>query len=111
MAWSFHDILIRLLNLFLGLVSFFLIIRFALRLLAANPATPFVSWVYDVSGTLMSPFRGIFTNPTVPTVNGQAVFDIVALVTFLFYALLVYFLIALIDAVTPEAEGEKPRKR
>lgn len=102
MTWTYHDILVRLLNLFLGVVGFFLILRFLFRLLSANSSTPFVSWIYDVSGTLMSPFRGIFTNPTVPTVSGQAVFDIVALVAFVFYSLLVYFLIALVDSVTIE---------
>lgn len=106
MIWSFHDTLVRLLNLFLAIVGFFLILRFVLRLLSANPATPFVAWIYDVSSTLMSPFRGIFVNPTVPTINGQAVFDIVALVAFIFYSLLIYFLIALVEAVTPDVSGK-----
>lgn len=109
MTWTYHDILVRLLNLFLGIVGFFLVLRILFRLLSANSATPFVAWIYDVSGILMSPFRGIFINPTVPTVSGQAIFDIVALVAFVFYSLLVYFLIALVDAVTPRIE-EKARR-
>lgn len=109
MIWSLHNIIERLLDLFLGVVGFFLILRIILRLLSANSATPLVAWVYDVSGTLMSPFRGIFVNPTVPSVQGQAVFDIVALVAFIFYALLVYFLAALVDAVTPRIE-ERARR-
>lgn len=110
MTWTYHDILIRILNLFLAVVGFFLLLRFLFRLLSANSSAPFVAMIYDVSATLMSPFRGIFVNPTVPSVTGggQAVFDIVALVSFIFYALLVYFLAALVDAVTPELE--EPRR-
>lgn len=111
MTWSLHDIVVRLLNLFLAIVGFFLILRILLRLLSANPGTPFVGWVYDISLTLMSPFRGIFVNPVVSTVTGQqAVFDIVALVAFIFYSLLVYFLIALVDSVTPTAEEDHSRR-
>lgn len=104
MKWNYHDILVKLLNLFFAVVGFFLLLRFVFKLLSANFATPFVSWVYDVSATLMSPFRGIFVNPVVPSVRGEAIFDIVSLVAFIFYALLVYFLIALVDTVTPEIE-------
>lgn len=97
MSFSLHNTLVQLLQLFLAVVTFFLGLRFIFRLLAANSGTPFVSWVYDVSGTLISPFRGIFVNPVV---DGRSVFDIVTLVALLFYALLVYFLTALVDAVT-----------
>ncbi|HKC14355.1 MAG TPA: YggT family protein [Patescibacteria group bacterium] len=110
MTWSFHDALIRVLNLFLAVVSFFLVLRFILRLLSANPSTPFVAWIYDVSNTLMSPFRGIFANPVVPSVNGQAVFDIVAIVALLFYSLLIYFLIALVDTATPDVVVHERRR-
>lgn len=104
MTWTFHDIIVRLLNLFLGIVEFFLLFRFVFKLLSANASTSFVAWIYDVSATLMSPFRGIFVNPIVPSFRGQATFDIVTLVAFIFYALLVYFFIALVDTVTPELE-------
>lgn len=111
MTWIFHDFLVKLLNLFLAIVGFFLLLRFLFRLLSANSATPFVAWIYDISSTLMSPFRGIFPNPTVPTAQGTAIFDVVALVAFIAYALLVYLLIALIDAVPPEPEIQEPRRR
>lgn len=110
MTWNYHDILVRVLNLFLAVVGFFLLLRFIFRLLSANAGTPFVALVYDVSTTLMSPFRGIFVNPVVPGVNGQAIFDIVAVVAFVFYALLVYFLMALIDAVTPDPDELRRRR-
>lgn len=111
MVWNFHDILIRLLNLFLAIVSFFLILRFIFRLLSANASTPFVAWIYDVSGILMSPFRGIFINPIVSSINGQAVFDIVSIIALIFYALLIYFLISLVDAVTPDVIHEHKDRR
>ena len=97
MSFSFHNILVQLLQFFLAVVTFFLGLRFIFRLLAANSSTPFVSWVNGVSDTLISPFRGIFINPVV---EGGSVFDIVSLIALLFYTLLIYFLIALVDAVT-----------
>lgn len=73
-------------NIVMGIVTVFLLLRFALRLLSANPGTPFVSWVYSVSNTLVSPFRGIFANAAFDT----GVIDITALVALIAYLILGY---------------------
>jgi len=49
-----------LLNLFFALVEGFLAIRFMLKLFGANASNDFVSWWYEMSDVLLSPFRGIF---------------------------------------------------
>lgn len=88
-------ILISLLNIALGVIAFFLGLRIVLRLFAANPETPFVSWVYGVSNTLIDPFRGIFPNAAIGT---EAVFDVPAFIALIVYAMIIYLAIALVDA-------------
>lgn len=44
----------------LDVLEVLLAFRFFLRLLAANPASPFVQFVYAVSEPFVYPFRGIF---------------------------------------------------
>ena len=45
---------------FFILVELFLALRLILKLFGANAGTPFVNWVYEMSGVLLDPFRGIF---------------------------------------------------
>ncbi len=78
------NILITLTNTILGIIGFFIVMRVILRLFSANPATPIVSWIYDVSAALIYPFIGIF-----PDINaGIGILDIVALVALIGYLLL-----------------------
>lgn len=44
----------------LGIVEVLLVFRFLLRLFAANPAAPFVAFVYGVTAPLVFPFAGVF---------------------------------------------------
>lgn len=49
-----------LLNFVLAVFESFLALRFLLKLFGANPSNGFVNWVYEMSGVLLEPFRGIF---------------------------------------------------
>lgn len=49
-----------LIRLLLGVIEFFLITRFLLKLLDANPATPFVRWIYETSDSILKPFSNMF---------------------------------------------------
>lgn len=46
-----------------GLIDILLIFRFLLKLLAANPAAPFVNWIYETTGPLLNPFILAFPTP------------------------------------------------
>jgi YggT family protein len=103
MTWSLYRIINSIFNLALAVIVFFLGLRIVLRLFNANSGTPFVQWIYGVSDSLMSPFRGIFPSAAI---GNNAVFDIPAFISLLAYALLFYLVVALIRAVTrPRDDG------
>lgn len=45
-----------------GVIEALLIFRFTLKLLGANPGSPFVGFIYTISGVFEAPFRGIFNS-------------------------------------------------
>src|SRR6266702_3390723 len=51
-----------LINFIIGIVEFFLGFRFIFLLFGANPAAPFVSWLYATTEPLLNPFRNMFRN-------------------------------------------------
>jgi uncharacterized protein YggT (Ycf19 family) len=80
-----------------SLVEAFLALRFILELFGANGANGFVSWVYEMSGVLLDPFRGVF--PTTVFKN-TFVFDFSTLFAIVMYAILAILIFALLDLVT-----------
>jgi hypothetical protein len=52
-----------------GLIEFLVGARFLLLFLGANPATPFVTWIYQWSTPLIAPFAGILGQPVVNPVG------------------------------------------
>ena len=96
MAWTLHNILVRLINVALAFIAFFLGMKILLRLVNANEGTPFVAWIYNVANALARPFQGIFPDITLA---GNATFDIVALIALVAYSILAYLLISLVNAL------------
>jgi uncharacterized protein YggT (Ycf19 family) len=82
-------------NVLMTAVIFFLGLRIIFRFFEANPATPFVAWIYEVSGYLMNPFRGIF--PQQGTAAG--IIEVPAIVALMVYALLVYFVTYIVNSL------------
>ncbi len=94
-------IAINLLNFFLAVVEGFLALRFLLKLFGANANTGFVNWVYEMSGVLLEPFRGIF--PT-RVFENRFVFEFTTLFAMLMYAIIGLVLAYLINAVSAVAD-------
>lgn len=87
----------RILNAAGVIIGAFLAMRILLRFFAANPSTPFVSWVYSVTDVLIYPFRGIFSNLQMGTTGG--VVDLSAFVSLLAYGIILSLLMALVNAL------------
>ncbi len=78
-----------------GFIEMLIGLRFALRLIGANPASGFVLWVYDWSTPFVAPFAGILGKSATVTGQGVAaasVFDWSALVAFIIIGVIVSLL-------------------
>ena len=78
--------------LILGVVETLIIARVILKLLAANPDSGFVRFVYNLSALFVAPFQGIF--PTPATQN--SVLELSSLVAIAVYALIAWGIVRLI---------------
>ncbi len=63
--------------------------RVVLKLIAANPASPFAQFVYQMTGLFLAPFNGL---TAMPSAEG-AVLEVPALIAMAVYAVLCYFII------------------
>ncbi len=65
----------RILNTLLTIVNVFLVIRLILKALGANASATFVNFIYSVTGPIIAPFSGMFSNPPIILIraysNGQ----------------------------------------
>ncbi|HIA92149.1 TPA: YggT family protein [Candidatus Saccharibacteria bacterium] len=96
--------LAQLTNFLATLVGALLGLRFILRLLGANSENEFVSWVYDTSAPLLSPFENIF--PTVRVEDGFVI-EITTLFALLVYGIIASLFIYLLAAITPAKTNKK----
>lgn len=99
-------LLAGLINFFVGIAEIFLGLRVLLRLFGANAEVGFVRWVYDSSGVLLDPFRGIF--PTREIAPGSFI-DFSALFAMLVYGIVGLAFLSLVVYLTPR-EATKKRK-
>ena len=96
MTWNLRNFVVFIIDLFIGAVGILLGLRIVLKLVAANSATPFVSWLYGISDNLVAPFAGIL-----PSINmgSGAVLDTVALISLVAYTIMAYLVTWLIDSL------------
>jgi uncharacterized protein YggT (Ycf19 family) len=80
---------IQVVYLVLGIVEALLLVRVALKLLAANASTTFSALVYGVSQPLVAPFQGVFPTPTAHS----NVLELSSLVAIVVYALIAWGLV------------------
>lgn len=89
----YGNYLVRIINVIVAIFEALLGLRVLFRLFDANPTSPFVHWIYDTSGTLMDPFRGVFTAHQVA--RGYTL-DVSALFAMLMYLIIGAILAALL---------------
>lgn len=79
----------------LGIIEVILAFRLIFKLLAANSANSFVSMLYSLTGIFIFPFIGIFRT----TASAGAVFEPATAIAILFYMILAYGIIKLIQMI------------
>lgn len=89
----YGNYLVRIINVIVGLFEAILGLRVIFRLFDANGASGFVNWIYQTSGSLMDPFRGVFTAHEIA--RGYTL-DVSALFAMLMYLIIGTLLAALL---------------
>lgn len=86
-----------------ALAEIILGLRLILKLFGANASNAFVNWVYETSGAILDPFRGIF--PT-QVFNSSFILEFSTLFAMILYAIIAMLLVWLINAITAPIERE-----
>lgn len=76
----------RIVFYILWIVCSILLLRILFFLLGANPAAPFIEWLYGFSAIFVGPFAGIFETPE----YGRSILDLASVT-----AICIYFVAAL----------------
>lgn len=67
-----------------GLLEILLGLRFALKLIAANPASDFAAFIYGITGPFIAPFALLIGTPT----SGGIILEVTTLIAMSIYALI-----------------------
>ena len=85
----------RVITLLFTVLEVLLLIRFAMKMLGANPQQALVSGLYAMTEPLVRPFQGIW-----PQQNTPVVFDLPALLAIVFLFLIAALVVALVRAIS-----------
>ncbi len=82
----------QVIYLLFGILEGLIAIRFVLKLIAANPANPFTSLIYNFTDLFLWPFYGITGTPAA----GGSVLEISSIIGLIIYALLSWVLVKIV---------------
>ena len=91
----------QLVWLFLGVIEDFLALRFILKLIAANPDSPFAVFIYGFTGLFLLPFAGLTATPQV----GNMVLELSTMVAMAVYALIFWLIERLVWVIFYRPHG------
>ena len=95
-------ILEALIQFILWLIEVFLGSRFLFQLFGANPAAPFVNWLYGTTDPLLNPFRNIFP---ASHIKAGLIIDFNILIAMVIYLIFGYIIMELIAVIRWSARG------
>ncbi len=85
----------------LALLELLLGMRFALKLIGANPDSGFAVFMYGITGVFVAPFTGLVST----WFSGETILEVTTLIAMAVYALFVWVLVRLIPIVTDRASS------
>ena len=107
MNYSLEYLAKGIVNLMLAIVGSLLGLRFMLKLFGANSGNDFVNWIYQSSGEILGPFRGVF-----PGANLDGfIIEFSTIFALMVYAILGMLAFYLIDLLTPQESNAKKQNR
>jgi hypothetical protein len=86
----------RIINWIVGIIEILLGLRLLLELFGADTASPFVTWVYSITMTILTPFSGAFPSLSL---GGSSVIDLVTLIAMIGYAVLGWILTEVLSLI------------
>jgi hypothetical protein len=86
----------RIIYYFLGLLEILLAFRFIFKLLGANPASGFVTFIYAITQIFLSPFTAIFRTAVTQGIETKAVLEPSTMIAMVVYALIAWGIVKLI---------------
>lgn len=101
-----HSRVIYLIYFIFGLIEAFLAFRFVLKLLGANPGSPFVDFIYTLTQIFVWPFEGIFRRGFTQGIETTSVIEPSTLVAMAVYPLLCWVIIKLIAIISGKPAEE-----
>lgn len=101
-------IIIYLISLIFALIEFVIVLRIVLKLLGANPSTPFVNWVNEISNVFIYPFQGIFPSLVLP---GGFALETSAIIALIAYAIIAFIIIEAISFISNRSTTYTGRTR
>jgi YGGT family len=87
--------------LLFGIVEGILAIRFILKLLGANEAAGFASFIYSASAPFVAPFNNLFANPS----TGGSVLELTTLMAIIVYMLIAWLVVKVIWLLAGETRS------
>lgn len=84
----------KIVYLIYSVIAGLLAIRFVFSLLGANRSNAFADLIYSLTGSLVAPFRGLFS---IDTTYGVSRFDIESVIAILVYGLIAWLLTMVFD--------------
>jgi uncharacterized protein YggT (Ycf19 family) len=82
----------EIIYLVFGIIDALLLIRLALKLMAANPNAGFATFIYSLTDFFLAPFHGLLPN----VMSGKSVLELSVLFAILIYSLLALALVRLV---------------
>lgn len=94
-GYSAGTVVVRVVNTLVGIIEILLGVRLVLELFGASPSAPFVAWMYDLTGALVSPFAGAFPN----WIIGGFILDVTTLFAMVGYAIVGWLFVQLFSFI------------
>lgn len=86
----------------LGVIEVLLAFRLLLKMLGANPASPFVNFMYSLSDVFAGPFAGIFG----VTATANSVLEWSTIIAMIVYLVVAYGIVELLQLMKPTSPEE-----
>jgi uncharacterized protein YggT (Ycf19 family) len=83
----------EIIYLVFGIINGLLVIRLALKLLGANPNSPFTDFIYGITNFLLAPFKALLP----AMVSGRSVFEPSVVIAILVYLLVAWMLAKIVE--------------